>query len=102
MWSTNTFTDISYVTDSLVFILLSRLYLNLREEVHGNGLGLETSVISDVRFAAQVVGNMGSTLDHGNQDSEAFEIEEDASYNGHDRLNGEDIDQVNSYMTRAA
>ncbi|CCM05997.1 uncharacterized protein FIBRA_08240 [Fibroporia radiculosa] len=91
MWSTNTFKDISFVTQFLNSILISRFYLNLREEVHGNGLGPDTSVISDVNFAAQVVGNMGSTLDHGSQDFEAFEVEEDASHHGHDGLNGDDI-----------
>ena len=56
--------------DSLVPILISRFFFNLRSIDHGPDTELKASQMTSIRFPSIVMGNIGAALDVGDEVSE--------------------------------
>lgn len=64
LWYTSVFEDMAFIVDVFTSILLSRLFLNLRQVNALTGEDSTVSKMSDVKFASRVIGDLAAPLDH--------------------------------------
>jgi len=62
---TNVFSYMSMVVDVLMTILISRLFLNLREIYISEDTISESSEMSTINFTSRILGPLGAPVDHG-------------------------------------